>query len=96
MQTKPGIYFAASKDGVTFQEPVLLHKCESYCRRAYDLSVQGNVSFKERGIEFYVHRNFPCRMVQKDQQRKEKLVKISKDLPSHISKLWQRSSTTGE
>ena len=95
-ETPPGIYFAASRDGVTFQEPVLLHKCESHARRAYDLPVQGNVSFTERGIEFYVHRNVPCSMAQKDLHRKEELVKMCKELPSYISKLWKRSSTTGE
>ena len=87
MQTKPGIYFAASKDGVSFHEPVLLHKCESYNGRAYDLPVQGCVSFKEGGIEFYVHQNVRCRMAQKDRQRKEELVKIFKKLPSYINEL---------
>ena len=95
-ETPPGIYFAASKDGVTFQEPVLIHKCESYCRRAYDLPVQGNVSFKEYGIDFYVHRNVPCRMSPKDTNRKEELVKMTKEVPPYISKLWNGLSTTGE
>ena len=66
------------------------------CTKHYDLPVQGNVSFTERGIEFYVHRNFPCRMAQKDLHRKEELVKMCKELPSYISKLWKQSSTTGE
>ena len=92
----PGIYLAASKDGVTFLEPLLLHKCESHGRRAYDLPVQGNVSFTESGIEFYVHRNVPCRMAPKDRHRKEELVKMQVELPTYIKNLWKRSSTTGE
>ena len=92
----PGIYLAVSKDGVTFFEPVLLHKCESHCRRAYDLPVQGNVSFTESGIEFYAHRNVPCRMAPKDRHRKEELVKMQVELPTYIKNLWKRSSTTGE
>ena len=84
----PGIYFAASKDGVNFLEPVLLHKCDSHARRAYDLPVQGNVSFTESGIQFYVHQNVPCRMAEKDRQLKEKLVQQCKELPPYILKLW--------
>ena len=95
-ETPPGIYFAASRDGVTFQEPVLLHKCESHARRAYDLPVQGNVGFTERGIEFYVHRHVPCRMSPKDRTRKEELVKMWKEVPPYISNLWNGLSTTGE
>ena len=85
----PGIYFAASRDGVTFREPVLLHKCDSHARRAYDLPVQGNVSFTESGIQFYVHQNVPCRMAEKDrQQLKEELVLRWKELPPYINRLW--------
>ena len=91
----PGIYLAASQDGETFQKPLLLHDCESHGRRAYDLPVQGKVSFTETGISFYVHRNVPCRMSAKDKKkRKEELVKMWKEVPPYISKLWNGLSTT--
>jgi hypothetical protein len=41
----PGIYLAFSQDGLTFRSPVLLHTSGSHDRRAYDLPVQGDVSF---------------------------------------------------
>ena len=94
--TPPGIYLAASRDGVTFLKPVLLHKCEAHARRAYDLPVQGNVSFTECGISFHVHRNVPCRMPHKHRDRKEALVKMWKEVPTYISNLWTGLSTTGE
>ena len=84
----PGIYLAASKDGFKFQAPVLLHHCESHGRRAYDLPVQGKVGFEATGISFYVHRNVPGRMSPKDKDRKEELVKMTKEVPPYISKLW--------
>ena len=84
----PGIYLAASKDGFKFQKPVLLHHCESHGRRAYDLPVQGKVGFEATGISFYIHRNVPCRMSPKDTGRKEELVKMTKEVPPYISKLW--------
>ena len=92
----PGIYLAASKDGFTFQIPVLLHDCESHGSRAYDLPVQGKVSFTETGISFYVHKNVPCRMSPKDKKRKEELVQMWKEVPHYVSKLWRNElSTTG-
>ena len=87
--TPPGIYLALSTDGINFREPVLLHACDSHERRAYDLPVQGNVSFTETGISFYVHRNVPCRMSPKDRNRKEELVKMTKQVPPHICNLWK-------
>ena len=86
----PGIYFAASRDGVTFREPVLLHKCDSHARRAYDLPVQGNVSFTESGIEFNVHQNVPCRMADRDRHLKEKLERHEKELPGYMRRLWSQ------
>ena len=62
----------------------------------HDLPVQGNVSFTECGISFYVHRNVPCRMSPKDRTRKEELVKMWKEVPPYISNLWNGLSTTGE
>ena len=85
----PGIYLAASKDGFQFEKPVLLHHCESHARHTYDLPVQGRVEFTETGISFYVHRNVPCRMSQKDSGRKEELVQMQKEVPSYIRELWR-------
>ena len=85
----PGIYFAASRDGVTFRKPVLLHQCDSYARRAYDLPVQGSVSFTDSGIEFYIHQNVPCRMAEADRKKfKEQLARRWKQLPPYIHRLW--------
>ena len=95
-KSPPGIYLAASRDGVIFQEPVLLHGCQSHKRRAYDLPVQGSVSFTARGISFYVHRNVPCRMAPRDKTLKEELVQMHKVLPPYISNLWNGLSTSGE
>ena len=85
---EPGIYLAASRDGLSFLPPVLLHACKSHERRAYDLPAQGGVTFEERGISFYVHSNVPCRMPPKDRNREERLVKVSKEVPPYVSKLW--------
>ena len=84
----PGIYLAASKDGFQFQRPVLLHNCESYNRRCYDLPVQGKIEFTETGISFYVHRKVPCRMSPKHSGRKEELVLMHKEVPPYIRELW--------
>ena len=87
-----GIYLALSKDGVNFHRPELLHSCKSHGRRAYDLPIQGNVSFTESGIELLVHQNVHCRMDSKDWQRPEKLVRVRKALEPYICALWSAAS----
>ena len=84
----PGIYLALSNDGVNFQRPELLHSCKAHGRRAYDLPIQGNVSFTKSGIGLYVHQNVPCRMDNKDHSRPEKLVRVNIALEPHICALW--------
>ena len=86
--TSAGIYLVVSKDGVTFLKPYLLHGCECNNRRAYDLPVQGSVSFTQTGIEFYVHQNVPKRMAPQHRDREEKLVRVFKDVPPHIKAVW--------
>ena len=87
----PGIYLALSKDGVKFERPELLHSCKAHARRAYDLPIQGNVSFTKSGIELFVHQNVPCRMPAKDaKSHPEKLVRVTKALEPHICALWSR------
>ena len=87
----PGIYLALSKDGVKFERPELLHSCKAHARRAYDLPIQGNVSFTKSGIELFVHQNVPCRMSERDlKSHPEKLVRVTKALEPHICALWTR------
>ena len=51
-KTPAGIYCAVSGDGIHFKTPLLLHDCDSYERRAYDLPVQGGLQFLPYGIGF--------------------------------------------
>jgi hypothetical protein len=82
-----GLYMAVSRDGRAFGKPVLLHQCQDYGRRAYDLPVQGSVDSTATGIEFYVHQNVPCRMPSKA-HAPEQVPRIHTRLPKYILRLW--------
>ena len=84
MQTMPaGIFCAVSGNGVHFKQPFLLHECESWQRRAYDIPAQG-IEFLDTGIEYLVHKNVPCRMSPTHHDRKEGVVSVHHPLPKYM------------
>ena len=86
-----GIYITASTDGRTFIKPYLVHRCEDFERRTYDLPVNGKflLDHPEEGhMSFTIHANVSCRL-PKNSKLKEDIHCVSCEMPLHFCNLWR-------
>ena len=82
-----GVYVAINFDGVRFREPLCVHQCRTHKRRAVDLPIQGYVKFTSDGVDFYVHRNIPCRIKNSKPGGPERIDYFNSSLPKYMTKL---------
>ena len=88
-----GIYITATTNGINFLTPILVHKCEDFERRTYDLPINGSLRLDDPEKDYVtilVHANVPCRIPQ-NSPLVEEIHYVHCKLPHTFCKIWQES-----